>query len=430
MTQSPATPAKATRLDHFGLNAANFFLAELTGVILPFLSDFLKQQHWNYSLIGVTVSMAGIGMLVFQIPAGVISDKVWRRRIMLAAASILLGACYGILPHMIKHPLIVDGLLLVAGMASAFFVPLLAALALSLVGHKDFDKTFGTNQSWNHAGNIAASIATLICVKIFGIATVFYVVGVLSFLASVCLFLITRKHLNLDLSKEHSAAGGSSRAKASHFHPKGLMGAMREQLQTPSVQVLIISVILFNIANAPGMATVALYLKQLGSNDDAVAWAIVIGQAAMVPVAYLAARFCSTHGRKPVMFIAFAALAVRLALYPLTTSPNLILAIMIINGIDAGIYGVAIALICGDLTKGKEGFNTLLGIMQLTIAVGGVCGPMMQGFITQNMGFPITFFTFAVIAAAGGLFFLFKMPETGNNANNSENIEAKPALAI
>ena len=409
------SPKKPTTLDRFGLNATNFFLAELIGVILPFLSDFLRQKHWDYSQIGITVAMAGLGTLIFQVPAGVLSDKIWNRRLLLAGASLALGGCYAFLPYMVEHPFIMDGLLLISGIASAFFVPLLAALALSLVGHKDFDETLGTNQSWNHAGNIAASLATLLCVKLFGVSSVFFVVGVLSVLASASLGLIKAKHLNPDLSKERSAAPAHSRAKPAHHHSVSIFKTMREQFKNPCVLILIISVVLFHIANAPTMSTVALYLKHIGSNDDFVAWAIIIGQTVMVPVAYIAGKFCNTRGRKPVMAIAFIALTLRILLYPLTTNPDMVLAIQIINGFDAGIYGVAIVLICGDLTKGKEGFNTLLSTMQLAIAFGGVFGPVMQGFLTQHLGFSITFFVFSAIAAMGGIFFMLKMPETSED---------------
>lgn len=413
MNEPAPKPEKATRLDHIGLNATNFFLAELTGVILPFLSDFLKEQHWNYSRIGLTVAMVGLGMFFFQIPAGIVSDKIWRRRLMLSGAAILSGGCYSLLPYVIHHQFIVDGLLFVAGMATAFFIPLLAALALSLVGHDDFDKTYGTNQSWNHIGNITVSIASLICVKFFGISSIFYVVGGLAVMASVSLRFITRKHLNLDLSKERVTAGSRSRAKISQYHPKGLKAAMMEQFQDPTVLILIACVVLYNIANAPGMSAVGLYLKSLGAPDNYIAWGIIIGQGCMIPVAYLAAKFCGSHGRKPVMVLAFISIVIRLVLYPQMSNPNEVLALQMINGIDAGIYSVVIALICGDLTKGKEGFNTILAIMQLAIAFANVCGPVLQGFLTQYMGFMATFLLLAIIAGLGGLLFIFKMPETG-----------------
>jgi hypothetical protein len=48
-----------SRRSTIGLNAVNFFLAEVVGVIIPFLSAFLKEHHWRYEEIGVATAIAG-----------------------------------------------------------------------------------------------------------------------------------------------------------------------------------------------------------------------------------------------------------------------------------------------------------------------------------------------------------------------------------
>ena len=63
-----------------GLNAANFFLAEITGVVMPFLGAFLQQNQWRYDAIGVAAALAGLGVFLMQTPAGFIVDRVARRR--------------------------------------------------------------------------------------------------------------------------------------------------------------------------------------------------------------------------------------------------------------------------------------------------------------------------------------------------------------
>src|SRR5579872_6539920 len=45
-----------------GLNAANFFLAEVTGVVMPFLGDYLKERNWSETAIGLAISCAGLGV--------------------------------------------------------------------------------------------------------------------------------------------------------------------------------------------------------------------------------------------------------------------------------------------------------------------------------------------------------------------------------
>ena len=70
----------ASRRSYFGLNAANFFQAEMVGVILPVLNVFLKGLGWHYDALGVATAAAGLGMLSFQGLAGWLTDRVSRRQ--------------------------------------------------------------------------------------------------------------------------------------------------------------------------------------------------------------------------------------------------------------------------------------------------------------------------------------------------------------
>ena len=81
-----------------GLNAANFFLAEVVGVVNLFSNDLLKADNWRYDAIGVATAMAGLGVFLMQTPAGFVVDQVPHRRLLLAGASLALGLCYGSCP--------------------------------------------------------------------------------------------------------------------------------------------------------------------------------------------------------------------------------------------------------------------------------------------------------------------------------------------
>ena len=91
---SAASPV--SRRSWVGLNAANFFLAEMMGVVMPFLGKYLKGQGWSETALGVAISAAGLGVFLTQTPAGLITDRVRQRRALLAGASLLVGICFGL----------------------------------------------------------------------------------------------------------------------------------------------------------------------------------------------------------------------------------------------------------------------------------------------------------------------------------------------
>ncbi len=382
-----------------GLNAANFFLAEITGVVVPFLATFLAGRGWRDDAVGVAVAAGGLGVFLMQTPAGVVVDRVRQRRLLLAGASLALGACYGLLPLLPAHWAVVDALLFAAGAAQAFFLPLLGALALGLVGHAGLCRTMGHNQGWNHAGNLAAALLAMGLVAWSGVPSVFYAVAAVSLLAAASVFLIREDDLD-----EDAASGGAGQGGAGAT----VLGLLRDR----RILTLFAATALFHLANAPVMPLVGLYIDRLGGSGTQVAAVVFVAQAVMIPVALAAGWLCDRWGRKPVFAVGFLALPLRIFLYSLTSDPWVLVALQALDGIGAGIYGVVIVSMCADLTRGQGGFNALQGLLATALGVGGVLGPLAAGFLVQHLGFAVAFHAFAGVAALAALLFIALMPET------------------
>lgn len=383
-----------------GLNAANFFQAEMVGVILPILNAFLRAANWRYDAIGFATAAAGFGTLLFQAPAGWLTDKLTCRRTLFAVVALITGACFSLIPLVPRNRASVDSLLFFSGAAQSFFAPLLGALALGLAGHKHLNRVMGINQSWNHAGNIAAAVIAMSLVSALGLTSIFYSVGACSILAGASVLLIREKDL------DERVASGLNRDEAD---PNTSWTAL---LEDRTVRLLFLSIFLFHLVNAPILPTVALYVKKLGGSDNLMTATVLTAQVVMVPVALLAGRFCDSWGRKPVMAIAFWVLPVRIASYSLVSAPSALVYLQCLDGIGAGIYGVAVVALSADLTRGKGSFNTLIGLFATALAIGGVIGPLTSGLLVQHLGFKTTFLVFASLGTVGAAVFTKLVPET------------------
>ncbi len=97
-----------------------------------------------------------------------------------------------------------------------------------------------------------------------------------------------------------------------------------------------------------------------------------------------------------------------------------------LDGIGAGIYGVAVVALAADLTRGKGRFNTLMGLFATALAVGGVAGPLLSGLSVQHLGFRITFYAFAGLAALGAIVFTLLVPETSPESNAVDRVRRDP----
>ena len=413
-TEVPKSPGQKpeSRCSRAGLNAANFFQAEAVGVVLPVLNGFLRASGWRYDSIGIATAAAGLGTLLFQTPAGLLSDRIHSRRALFAITSLLVGACFVCLPLAAHSFPTILGMLFTAGAAQSFFAPVLAALALALVGHARLNRTIGDNQSWNHAGNIVAAVVGIAIVSHFGLPAIFYAVGIASLLATVSVFLIRPADLNpyLATGRTDNQADGVS-----------VMALLRQR----SIALLVVAVALFHFANAPILPAVALYVKQLGGSDKLMTATVLTAQVVMVPVALLAGRLADSWGRKPVMAVAFWVLPLRILSYTLVHSPLALVALQTLDGIGAGIYGVVIVSMAADLTRGVGGFNTLMGLFATALAVGGVAGPLLTGMLIQHLGFARMFLLFAGLATAGAVWFQGMVRETlDSNPGRVEKIAA------
>jgi MFS family permease len=376
-----------------GLNAINFFQAEMVGVVLPALSAFLKEVGWRYDAIGIATALAGLGTLLLQIIAGEITDRVSSRRFLFAAAAIITGFCFVAIPLVPHNRCWINRLLFVSGAVQSLFAPLLGALALALVGHGMLNRTAGINQGWNHVGNIVAAVTAMALVRFAGITSIFYAVGVSSLLASASVLLIKQNDLDEQL------ATGLSVNQSDPI-------SWRDLLRDRAVLGLIVSILLFHVANAPILPATALYVKKLGDSDGLMTATVLTAQLVMVPVSR------DRWGRKAVMAIAFWFLPLRILTYAMVTSPTTIVWLQGLDGIGAGIYGVIVIALAADLTRGKGRFNALAGIFATALACGGVVGPVISGVLLQRFGFKFTFYAFAGVATMGALIFTALVPET------------------
>jgi MFS family permease len=389
----------ASRRSFVGLNAANFLQAGVVGVIMPVLNAFLRSAGWRYDSIGVATAAVGLGTLLFQGLAGWLTDRWPRRRLVFGAVSILTGLCFVAIPLIPHKAAWVDSFLFLSGALQSFYAPLLGALALALSGHTALNRTIGTNQGWNHSGNIVAALLAMALVSRFGLSSIFYSAGAWSLFAAASVLLIREQDLD-----ERVATG------LTHVHRR--QAKCSGMLRDRRVAFLCLSIFAFHLANAPILPTVALYVKHLGGSDNLMTATVLTAQIVMVPVSAVAGRLCDSWGRRPVMAIAFVVLPLRILSYALVATPRAVVWLQGLDGIGAGIYGVVVVAIAADLTRGKGHFNTLAGVLATAVAVGGFVGPLMAGVIVQRFGFQPAFYAFAALAGIGAALFLSFVPET------------------
>jgi MFS family permease len=139
---------------------------------------------------------------------------------------------------------------------------------------------------------------------------------------------------------------------------------------------------------------------------------IVAAQLIMIPVAFLSGKYGESWGRKPVFLIGFAILPIRGFLYILSHDPFYIVAVQLLDGIGAGIFGVLSVVVVADLTRGTGRYNLVLGAMATALGIGASLSNVVSGYIVNAWGFNTGFLFLASVAALALTIFGLMMPET------------------
>ncbi|MGL6062952.1 MAG: MFS transporter, partial [Bradyrhizobium sp.] len=123
-------------------------------------------------------------------------------------------------------------------------------------------------------------------------------------------------------------------------------------------------------------------------------------------------RKAQAWGRRPLLLIGFAALAIRGVLFATVTDPFLLVAVQIFDGVTAAVFAVMVPLIVADVAFGSGHFNLALGIIGTATGIGASLSTVLAGYVTDKFGGSVAFLGLAGVAASGLLLILLVMPET------------------
>lgn len=259
------------------------------------------------------------------------------------------------------------------------------------------------NEGFNHAGNFTAAVLAGGLGQYLGYDWIFYLVCVSAVASAAVVTLIAPQEI------DHERARGGE--DAAHGQPLPL----RDLLRRRDLLVFLAAVVLFHFGNAAMLPMAGQVLAQTHPGADAVALSacIIAAQLVMVGVAWGVGR-ASTRGigRKPIFLLALAVLAVRGVLFSLTTSPYAVVAIQLLDGLAAGIFGVISVLIASDLMRGTGRFYLAQGLTALATGLGAALSNGTAGFVVQGFGYGAGFLYLTGIAVAALAFFALLMPET------------------
>jgi MFS family permease len=404
---APTPPPTPSRQSLRGLDWFIFFLADVQTGFGPFVAVYLTTQKWTQVEIGFVLSIGGLVGLIGQMPGGAIVDAARSERLVAGLAVATIGAsalAYAAWPI---FPVVVAAATLHAA-ASCVLGPAIAAISLGLVGPLAIGERLGRNARFASLGNGMAAAVMGTCGYLLSSRSVFLVTFILAIPTLLALARIREREI--DAARAH----GAVIREVADVNATSVLSLVRRR----PLLIFAGSILLLQLANAAMLPIMAGVVTTRSSQwaPVLIAACIIVPQAIVALASPSVGSLAQKWGRRPLLLLGFAALAIRGTLFAVVNDPYLLVAVQVFDGITAAVFSVMVPLIVADVAFGSGRFNLAQGIVGTATGIGASLSTVLAGYISDKFGSSAAFFGLAAVAAAGLALIWFVMPETRRTA--------------
>src|SRR3981189_1656337 len=372
--KATATPSRQSLR---GLDWFIFFLADVQTGFGPFIAVYLTTQKWTQVEIGSVLSIGGLVALIGQMPGGATVDAARSERLVAGLAVATIGMCalgYAAWPI---FPVVAAAATLHAA-ASCVLGPAIAAISLGLVGPLAIGERFGRNARYASLGNGGAAAVMGTGGYLLSSRSVFLVTFLLAIPTLLALARI--REFEIDPAQAHGAVA----RKEPDANATSVLNLMRQ----PPLLIFAGSVLLLQLANAAMLPIMAGVVTTRSSQ-----WApVLIAACIIVPQAIVALTSPSVGskaqpwGRRPLLLLAFAALAIRGLLFAVVKDPYVLVMVQVFDGITAAVLSVMVPLVVADVAFGSGHSNLAQGVVGTATGIGASLSTVLAGYVSDRFG--------------------------------------------
>jgi predicted MFS family arabinose efflux permease len=396
------------------LSGVNFFLADVRDGLGPFLGVFLLSHGWRADDIGYLMTAAGLAGMLATTPMGAWVDATRRKRGLLAGATLtLIASNLALWAWPVASVAATTQIL--AAIVGALFGPAIMGLTLGIVGPRGLPRQLGLNEAWNHAGNVVAAALAGLAGYRWGLSAVFVLMVLMPLGAFACLHRIRPEDIDNDVARGLEPAGAAGPSSLSSLSSPSSPAKLAAAAPVPSIWrvlarsralcLVALTMMLFHLGNAAMLPLLGQATISRGQADPSAytALTIIVAQLVMVPVALMAGRHAKRHGYWRLVMLACCVLPLRGLLAAIWPSPWALIPVQIMDGIAAGLLGVALPGLVASLLCGSGHVNAGLGAIMAIQGIGAALSPAVAGWVAQRYGYGSAFVVLSAIAAAAAL---------------------------
>jgi MFS family permease len=385
-----------------------FFLADVQTGFGAFVSVYLTTEKWTQTDIGLVLTAGAVVGLAGQIPGGAIVDAVRSQRWVAAAAVAVVGISAFALAVSPIFVVVFASRILQAG-ASCVLGPAIAAISLGLVGRRGISTRLGRNAAFASVGSGVAAAGMGASAYYISDRAAFILAASMAVPALFALFQI-RAH-EIDPARAHGGVAKSGQGNA--------IAGLLSLFEIRPLLIFAACIALFQLANA-AMLPLAASMMTLRSSKFAtvlVATSIVAPQLIVAVLSPWVGRKAEQWGRRPLLVLCFAALAVRGLLFAFLVDPYLLMAAQLLDGVSGAALAVLVPLIIADVAGATGHFNLAQGAVGCAVGLGASISTILAGYISDRFDSQTAFLMMAGFGVLGLAAVALAMPETRPHAD-------------
>ena len=385
----------------YGLDWLNFFIADVQTAFGPFVAVYLATRGWSLGDIGLVMGIGGAVSVASQAPGGWLIDAIPAKRTIIGVSIALIAAgalVFAVWPGF--WPVLIAELL--HGATGGTVKPALAALALGLVGHGALARRLGRNQAFKSFGNAATAGLMGVLGQYASDRAPFLIAAALCIPAAVALMMIRSQ--DIDYAEARAAADRENPRKGHR---------VRDAARNRHLQIFILALVIFQVANAPlaPLASSRLAYEHAPVPLLMTAGVVVVPELVAALIAVWVAARAEEWGRKPLLVLGLAAVALRATLLGLSANPWALLLFQALDGMSAAVIGVMLPLVIADLTRGTGRYNLAQGVAGTAMGLGAAVSVGVAGYVVQHFGYWAGFLGLAAVALIGIAILVSLFPE-------------------
>ena len=371
----------------------NFFGTVVKDGLAPFVSVYLVSAlGWDPGRAGIVWFARDISKLIAQAPAGQLVDiSEWKRTLLCVSVVCATVPAVSIIWWNSFTWMICKAI--IEGIASAILEPAKAAVVLGIVGPSQFDRASQVNEMCDHAGTFFCAISAGV-VAYFSPdqSYLFIIIGAMGLLATISILVIPThvRDANGTMVRtidDSIARGSPSKKRDKDFKAKSVCSL----LQNVNIPIFAACCFFFHLCNAAILPLLSQFIAISGDERAGLPYTaanIAVAQVSAIFFAWMMGKMIErgNHYHMPVA-IGFGSLPIRcgtiLVLIYAWPKPYALIATQVLDGVGAGVYGLAQITVTRALTQGTGRYSTTLGLIMASHAAGAALSNLIAGYVVH-----------------------------------------------